>query len=73
MRPAFPVLSPIERPRCTGCGTRMSLSRIDPCNDHSEKRTFDCPKCDHIETVVAGDPLQSMQVTRLTERIWPPT
>jgi DNA-directed RNA polymerase subunit RPC12/RpoP len=73
MRLAFPVLSPIERPRCTECGTRMLLSRMEPCDDHSEKRTFDCPRCAHIKTIIAADPLRSRQFVRLTERVWPPT
>jgi hypothetical protein len=50
----------------------MLLSRIEPRNNHSEKRTFGCPRCAYIKTVIAADPLQSREFVRLTERVWPP-
>ena len=66
------LLSPIERPRCTRCRTRMNLTSIVPRPEHSEKRTFECPKCDFIETKIVSDPLSSEEANRLTENILPP-
>jgi hypothetical protein len=51
--------SPIERPRCPRCQTRMLLARRIQISISSEKRTFDCPKCTFIETQIADDPLKS--------------
>jgi hypothetical protein len=66
------LLIPIERPRCGRCRTRMNLSSIVPRPDHSEKRTFECPKCDFIETRMVSDSLKSKEVTRLADNIRPP-
>jgi hypothetical protein len=66
------LLTPIERPRCGRCRTRMNLSSIVAQSDHYEKRTFECPKCDFIETRVVSDPLTSEQVNRLADNIRPP-
>ena len=65
------LLIPIERPRCGRCRTRMNLS-IVPRPDHSEKRTFECPKCDFIETRMVSDSVKSKEVTRLADNIRPP-
>jgi hypothetical protein len=66
------LLSPIERPRCVRCRTRMDLTNIVSRSDRSEKRTFECPKCAYIETKIASDPLLSEQIGRLTTNIRPP-
>jgi hypothetical protein len=63
--------SPIERPRCVRCGTRMNLTTIVPRPGHSEKRTFECPKCNFIETKVVANPLESEEIDRLTNIIGP--
>jgi hypothetical protein len=68
-----PILLPIERPRCSRCQARMRLGRIQPLPDGSEKRVFECPKCDLVETKIIADPLRSELVSRLTESIKPPT
>ena len=68
-----PSLIPIERPRCTRCQTRMMLARIEPCGPDSEKRTFECPKCNFIETKIVGDPLKSDAVVRLADNLRPPS
>jgi hypothetical protein len=65
------LLTPIERPRCGRCHTRMDLSSIVPRPDHCEKRTFECPKCDFIETRVVSDPLKSDEVNRLADNVRP--
>ena len=66
------LLSPIERPPCVRCRTRMNLASIAPRPDHSEKRTFKCPKCHFIETLVVPDPIRSEEVNRLADNVQPP-
>jgi exosome complex RNA-binding protein Csl4 len=65
-------LSVIERPHCNRCHTRMMLARITPLPDRSEKRTFECPKCESTETRTVADPLKSEAVERLTSNVRPP-
>jgi hypothetical protein len=55
----MPSLTPIERPRCSRCQARMMLARISPTPDHGEKRIFECPKCNFMNTVTVPDPLKS--------------
>ena len=71
--PADLALTPIERPRCNRCLTRMMLARISPQPDGSEQRTFECPKCEAVETTTVADPLKSEAVERLTHNVRPPT
>ncbi len=66
------MLSPIERPRCLRCRMRMNLTSIVPRPDRSEKRTFECPKCNFIETKVVPDPIRSEGINRLANNIRPP-
>ena len=68
-----PSLIPIERPRCTRCQTPMMLARREPHLNGSEKRTFECPKCNFIETKIADDPLKSDAVVRLADSLRPPS
>ena len=65
-------LTSIERPRCGKCLARMRLARLAPLPDGSEERTFECPKCDAIETRTVADPLKSEAVVRLTTNVRPP-
>jgi hypothetical protein len=67
-----PILLP-ERPRCARCQARMRLGRIQPLPDRSEKRVFECPKCDLVETKIIADPFMSEPISRLTEGIKPPS
>ena len=66
------LLTAIERPRCGRCENRMVLAQISPLPDGSEERTFECPKCDLIETRMVADPLKSEAVQRLTSHVRPP-
>jgi hypothetical protein len=66
------MLSPIERPRCVRCRMRMNLASIALRPDRSEKRTFECPKCDFIETRVVSDPIRSEEINRMANSIKPP-
>lgn len=66
------LLTPIERPHCVRCRTRMDLTSIAPRPDGTEKRTFECPKCAFIETKIASDPLRSDAHVRMASHIRPP-
>ena len=66
------LLTAIERPRCRKCLARMRLARIAPLPDGSEQRTFECPKCNAIETRTVADPLKSEAMERLTTNVRPP-
>jgi hypothetical protein len=62
-----PSLLPIERPRCPKCqDARMMLARIEPGPDGSDRRTFECPKCEYVHKVVVADPLRSPASTGWT-------
>jgi hypothetical protein len=67
-----PSLLPIERPRCPKCQGRMMLARIETAVGGSEARTFECPKCEHTEKVVVGDPLASANVGWMAGELRPP-
>ena len=54
-----PSLLPIERPRCPKCTGRMMLARIEPGPAHSDLRTFECPKCQHVVKKLVEDPMNS--------------
>ncbi|MGZ5781470.1 MAG: hypothetical protein ACXWIN_11010 [Burkholderiaceae bacterium] len=56
---AEPSLLPIERPRCPKCQGRMMLAHIEAGPNYSDLRTFECPKCKHVHTMVAEDPMKS--------------
>ena len=50
----------------------MDLTLIAPRPDGSEKRTFECSKCEFIETKIASDPLKSDAIVRTASNIRPP-
>jgi ssDNA-binding Zn-finger/Zn-ribbon topoisomerase 1 len=54
-----PSLLPIERLRCPKCQGRMMLARIEPRSNGSDLRTFECPKCQHVEKKLVEDPMNS--------------
>jgi hypothetical protein len=59
---AIPLLA-IQELHCPQCRTRMMLARISPGPTGFELRTFDCPKCDHVEKIaIASDPAKSGDV-----------
>lgn len=46
-----PAIPPIERPRCPLCGALMWLASVEPGKPDHDQRTFECPECEHSETV----------------------
>jgi len=54
-----PSLIPVERPRCPKCQGRMLLAGIGLGPAHSDLRTFQCPKCEHVQRVFDEDPMKS--------------
>jgi len=59
--PPRPSLTPIERPRCAHCASRMMLARINSGPIGFERRLFECPKCGFAQNeVVASDPMDSV-------------
>jgi hypothetical protein len=51
-QPTTAYSASITRPPCPNCGTVMQLARIEPDKADHDKRTFECPKCEHSESVV---------------------
>jgi len=37
----------------------MMLARIELGPNHSDLRTFECPKCEHVHKMVVEDPITS--------------
>jgi hypothetical protein len=47
--------SPITlRPECPTCTAQMYLARIETEKPGFDLRTFECPRCQHVETVVVN-------------------
>jgi hypothetical protein len=42
----------IEQPTCPQCGAAMWLARIEPDKPDHDRRTFECPVCDHVVRTV---------------------
>jgi len=43
----FLRLQQMKRPRCAKCNAHMWLIRIEPDEPCYDRRTFECPQCDH--------------------------
>jgi len=55
-------LTAVERPRCSRCQAGMMLERVSSGPIGFERRLFECPRCDHVETsLVALDPFNPMR------------
>ena len=46
----------IKRPDCTNCGTKMRLFGIEPERPGYELLSFECPKCNHLQTAIGMAP-----------------
>jgi hypothetical protein len=65
--------SNMDRPPCPKCPSRMSLARIMSGPKGYDKRTFECTKCHHVETLtVAYDPMKGGVVAWLQGGLIPP-
>jgi len=42
----------IAAPKCPKCGTHMWLARIEPDAPDYDRRTYECPECDHSVTEI---------------------
>jgi hypothetical protein len=51
-QPATAHSDSIERPTCPKCRTKMRLFGIEPERPEYELRSFECPKCNHIQTAI---------------------
>jgi Zn finger protein HypA/HybF involved in hydrogenase expression len=49
-QPATPHSDSIKRPVCSKCGTKMVLFGIETHSPGRELHSFECPKCQNIET-----------------------
>lgn len=49
-KPATPHSNSIKRPDCSKCGTAMLLFGIEPESPGLELLSFECPRCNNIET-----------------------
>ncbi len=49
-QPAMPHSDSIKRPACSKCGTATVLFGIEPDSPGLELLSFECPKCQNIET-----------------------
>jgi hypothetical protein len=64
----------IESPRCPRCYGRMMLARTRPRRLNFDARTFECVRCDHVETtLVAADPMRSDTLGWLLGELRSPT
>jgi hypothetical protein len=44
--------TPFDRARCPKCDQRMVLESIEPGPPGHDLRTFECPSCQQVETVL---------------------
>jgi DNA-directed RNA polymerase subunit RPC12/RpoP len=51
-KPSTDYSDSISRPPCMKCGTPMLLSRIEPERLDHDRRTFECPNCEHSVSFV---------------------
>ena len=58
--------------RCPKCPGRMLLARIEPGPAHSDLRTFECPKCEHVQRVLVEDPMKSAKAGWQDSWLYPP-
>jgi hypothetical protein len=42
----------LQQPKCPKCGLPMWLARIEPDKPDHDRRTFECPSCEHSHTEV---------------------
>jgi hypothetical protein len=55
-QPATPHSDSIKRPDCSKCATTMRLFGIEAERPGYELHSFECPKCNHIQTAIGRAP-----------------
>lgn len=50
---------PLNGHAAPSCEGSMMLARIEPGPAHSDLRTFECPKCEHVQRASVEDPMKS--------------
>jgi hypothetical protein len=50
----------------------MMLARIEPGPNHSDLRTFESRKCEHVLKTMVEDPMKSEKLGWLTGELKPP-
>jgi hypothetical protein len=50
----------------------MMLARIEPGPYHSDLRTFECPKCQHVRKTLVEDPMRSANRGWMAGGLTPP-
>jgi C4-type Zn-finger protein len=64
-KPVMPIVTGlVQTPACSKCLAPMELARITPYTEGIEDRTYECPKCGHLESWVFKAP----EPPRRTER-----
>ena len=60
----------LNQPECPKCGTAMMLTRVVPDEAGLERRSFECPMCEHLEEVLVNSVVQRSSLAR--EKPWNP-
>ena len=60
----------LNQPECPKCGTAMMLTRVVPDEPGLERRSFECPMCEHLEEVLVNSVVQRSSLAR--EKPWNP-
>jgi len=46
------IVDPLKDPPCPECGCMMWIKSIEPDKPHHERRTYECPRCLYVESLV---------------------
>lgn len=66
---SFPLF---QRRQCSRCRATMRLARRSLRDDGSEKRMFECRRCQFIETEILGEPMNAEAFAWITGELRPP-
>lgn len=66
---SFPL---IQRRQCSRCRATMKLTHRSLRDDGSEKRMFECRRCQFIETEILDDPMNAEAFAWIKGELRPP-